>query len=341
MFDLNACYVERNEQQDYEIFWHSLHPGQEVSVYMSADPDFFYRDVDFGKPVAVSRGEHVLISNDDPTLRHYFFLASEYGEGAILAERKLDLTGAPNFRDLGGYGTQCGRRLKWGKLYRSGKLSLLTKEDRDRVRNLGLTLVCDFRQVVEQELEPTFIGHDSDHSVASLPISPGSHENFMENLHQGVIVVDDASRFMEDMNRDLVASQLPQYAEMFRLILSGDKPTLIHCAAGKDRTGFGSALILDVLGVDEEAIVEDYLLTNRYLPIDEEVDRMAGQFTDHSGDVVSEDVLRPMMEVRPEYIKACFEEIRKRYQSREHFYETALDLDADKRELLKNRYLED
>mgnify|MGYP000029422901 CR=1 FL=1 len=60
------------------------------------------------------------------------------------------------------------------------------------------------------------------------------------------------------------------------LLLAGDQQVLIHCASGNDRTGFGSALILDVLGVPEDTIVDDYMLTNRYLPIDEEVDRIVG-----------------------------------------------------------------
>jgi protein-tyrosine phosphatase len=135
--------------------------------------------------VSVTRGEHARVANDDPSRRHYFYLLFKHGEGAVLAERSLELHGASNFRDLGGYASGGGRRLKWGKLYRSGKLSTLTEEDRDKVRRLGLTLVCDFRQLIEQELEPTFIGHRADHQVASLPISPGSQASFLENLHRG------------------------------------------------------------------------------------------------------------------------------------------------------------
>jgi protein-tyrosine phosphatase len=126
---------------------------------------------------------------------------------------------------------------------------------------------------------------------------------------------------------------------MFQLLLAGDQQLLIHCASGKDRTGFGAALILDVLGVSEEAIVKDYLLTNRYLPIDEEIRRLSSEFTDHTGAAVSPEVLRPMLEVRPEYIRACFEEIRRRYESKDHFYESALSLDVAQVEKLKDRYL--
>ena len=103
--------------------------------------------------------------------------------------------------------------------------------------------------------------------LASLPIAPGSSHSFLENLHKGIIAVENASGFMEEINR-LCREPDASYAEMFQLLLAGDQQLLIHCASGKDRTGFGAALILDVLGVDEEAIVADYLLTNNCLPLD-------------------------------------------------------------------------
>jgi protein-tyrosine phosphatase len=339
MFDLTACHVERNENGDYLVRWRTLHPGQTIAIYMSDDPEQYYADHDPGTPVAHSTGEEALLRNPDKSVRHYFCLKAENGEAAIMAERQLSLEGTPNFRDLGGYETMDGRRLKWGKLYRSSKLSGLTDPDVAYFKRLGVTLVCDFRQVMEQELEPSRLGDENSPMLASLPVTPGSSNSFIESLHNGIIAVQDAAGFMEDINRDFVANQMPQYAEMFRLLLAGDQQVLIHCASGKDRTGFGAALILDVLGVDEEAIVDDYLLTNAYLPVEAEIERLGSQVTDDSGAPVPEEVLRPMIEVRPEYIRACFEEIRKRYESKDHFFETALDLDEAKLEELKDRYL--
>ncbi len=339
MFDLTACHVERTPRQDYRLHWRGSASVQRIAVYMSDSPDRYYAGGDLGTPLLYTSDREVLISNPEPEVRHYFYLESEQGEGVILAERQLSLEGARNFRDLGGYEGHGGRRLKWGKLFRSSKLSNLTEPDSAYVKRLGLTLICDFRQVVEQELEPTWLGEEGTPLLASLPVRPGSSHSFIENLHNGIIAVDDAASFMEEINRDFVINQMPQYAEMFRLLLLGDQQVLIHCASGKDRAGFGAALILDVLGVDEDAIVEDYLLTNRYLPIEEEIQKLSRQFTDHTGAPVSEEVLRPMIEVRPEYIRACFEEIRQRFESREHFYESALQLDRDKLQALKDRYL--
>jgi len=340
MFDLRACHVERTSEQDYLVRWRGSVAGQRVAVYMSDNPDHYYTGSDLGSPLMRTTEQEVLIANPDTAVRHYFYLESEQGEGVILAERQLSLQGTPNFRDLGGYEAECGRRLKWGKLYRSSKLSSLTDGDINYVSRLGVTLVCDFRQVIEQQLEPTWLGDENSPVLASLPVTPGSSTSFMENLHQGIIAVDDSAGFMEGINRDFVSNQMPQYAEMFRLLLAGDQQLLIHCASGKDRTGFGAALILDVLGVSEEAIVDDYLLTNRYLPVENEVERLSREFSDHSGEAVSEEVLRPMIEVRPEYIRACFEEIRRRYESRQHFYESALSLDTGKVTQLKDRYLD-
>jgi protein-tyrosine phosphatase len=338
MFDLSACHVERMGDKDYLIRWRGSRPGQNIAIYMSEDPDHYYSGGELGVPVLHTTEQEALISNPDTAIRHYFCLQSETGEIAILAERQLSLQGTPNFRDMGGYEAQDGRRLKWGKLYRSSKLSELTDVDLRYVDRLGVTLVCDLRQVLEQELEPSRLGDNNSQVTASLPVAPGSSSSFIENLHQGIIAVDDAAGVMREMNRDFVINQTPQYAEMFRLLLSGDQQVLIHCASGKDRTGFGAALILDVLGVAEEQIIDDYLLTNKYLPIDTEIQRLSKEFSDHSGAAVPEEVLRPLLEVRPEYIAACFEEIKKRYKSKQHFFETALKLDEDKVSLLRERY---
>ena len=339
MFDPTNCHVERNEEQNYLLTWRLPSEGQRVAVYMSDSPDRYYSTSDHGTPILYTSGSEALILNPDKDVRHYFYLKSEQGEAIILAERQLVLQGSPNFRDLGGYQTDDGRRLKWGRLYRSSKLSNLTDIDMQYVRRLGLTLICDFRQVVEQELEPTRIHSENSPTLASLPVTPGSSASFLENLHNGIIAVQDPAGFMEQINRDFVINQMPQYAEMFQLLLAGDQQLLIHCASGKDRTGVGAALILDVLGVSEETIVNDYLLTNKYLPIEKEVARLSKELADHSGAAISEDALRPLLEVRPEYIRACFEEIKKRYESKEHFYETALSLDTAKVTHLKDRYL--
>ena len=184
MFELGACHVERNSDHNYLIRWRTFHSGQSIAVYMSDNPDHYYAGGDLGTPLLHTTDNEVLIHNPDKGVRHFFYLESERGEAVILAERQLSLQGTPNFRDLGGYETQDGRRLRWGKLFRSSKLSALTDTDINYVNRLGVTLICDFRQVVEQELEPTWLGEGNRPILASLPVMPGSSNSFIENLHE-------------------------------------------------------------------------------------------------------------------------------------------------------------
>jgi protein-tyrosine phosphatase len=339
MIEQTSINVEQNADGDYLIRWRSPQPGQKVSIYMSDDPEYFYRGHAPEKSVVQTTDEMALVPNPNRSVRHYFLLVFSDNHRVVFAERKLSLQGSPNFRDLGGYEGSGGRHLKWGHLYRSSKLSALSETDIDYLERLGVTLICDFRQTVERELEPTILWESPKHAVAHLPIMPGSSQSFMDSLYRGVIDVQDSAFFMETLNRELVATQMPRYAEMFEFLLAEDQRLLIHCASGKDRTGFGAALILDVLGVEQEEIVADYLLTNACLPLDEEMERLMAHVTDSSGGVLTPDALRPMIEVRPEYILACFEEIRLRYDSMQHFYESALGLDEKKIERLRENYL--
>jgi protein-tyrosine phosphatase len=344
-FDTRACSVERTGEGDYCIRWDGAPRGQRIAVYMTDNPANLYENSlhslkDLCAPPTESTDREIVVVNPDREVRHYFLLQPETGKPIVLAERKVALEGSPNFRDLGGYKTVEGRHIKWGKIYRSGKLSALTEADVHYFNRLGVSLVCDFRLDFERHSEPAWLGGEGAPVRAALPVSPGSSDSFAKGMSDGIIEVYDSSDLMKDMNRDFVINQTSQYARMFQLMLEGNHPILIHCASGKDRTGFGAAVILDVLGVDEETIVEDYLLTNQYLSVEKEMARLSNKFVDSRGFVVPDEVLHPMIEIRPEYIKACFEEIERRYESKRHFHEEALGLDETTIERLKAIYLE-
>jgi len=344
-FDTRACSVERTSEGNYRIRWGGTSRGQRIAVYMTDNPANLYDNSvhsfkDLCAPPIQSTDREIVIANPNREVRHYFLLQPESGKPIVLAERKVALEGSPNFRDLGGYKTASGRHVRWGRIYRSGKLSSLTEADIHYFKRLGVSLVCDFRLDFERHREPGWLGEeDAPHRVA-LPVAPGSSDSFKKSVHDGIIEVYDATDLMKDMNRDFVINQTSQYARMFQLMLEGNHPVLIHCAAGKDRTGFGVAIILDVLGVDEESIVEDYLLTNQYLSIEKEMEKLSNALVDSRGFVIPDSALHPLVEIRPEYIKACFEEIAHRYESKRHFYEAALGLDEAMIERLKAIYLE-
>ena len=125
---------------------------------------------------------------------------------------------------------------------------------------------------------------------------------------------------MEEINREFVRHHAPQFRRMFgELLALGDGGFMINCAAGKDRTGFGAAMILAALGVAEDDIVADYLLSDRYFPIEREMARVLRKYGGEAGGRLDPALIRPMMETRREYIAAALEAIRRDYGSLERF----------------------
>ncbi|MCZ6829980.1 MAG: tyrosine-protein phosphatase [Gammaproteobacteria bacterium] len=251
--------------------------------------------------------------------------------------RRLPLQGTPNFRDMGGYLSTDGRRVKWGYLFRSGQLSNLSASDQALLGELGLDVVCDFRRTEEQQRDPSRLPEPGPR-VVSLPITPGSNDSFLDQASSHW----QADRrlmfdFMLDINRDFALQQGEIYACMFDLLLqSEDTRMLVHCAAGKDRTGFAAAIILLALGVSRELVMEDYLLSAHYFHPAREIERLRDKY---GMEELETEALLPVLEVHPEYLQAAFDAIDAEFASLEDYLDRHLGVDADKRALLRSRYL--
>lgn len=174
--------------------------------------------------------------------------------------RVLALEGGCNFRDIGGYATEDGRTVKWGQVFRAGVLTYFTPADHGPLQQLGVRTICDLRRDEERGREPArwpdattaglFWGDD-----AEMPTVRG-YAAKRPNTSAGM---RDA---MIDVYRALPAWMGPRIRGLFDSIASGKTPVVVHCAAGKDRTGVAIAVLLRSLGVPTPTIIEDYLLTN-------------------------------------------------------------------------------
>ena len=184
-----------------------------------------------------------------------------------LAQRLLPLDGGINFRDMGGYAASDGRRVKWGHLFRSGTMARLSGQDRKALAERGIRTVIDFRSASEQEAEPNAWAQEETGGYWSRP-----HDEVFGNMHEmaanGIATVREAEAIMEAGYRHLPLQQAEAYGEMLRRLAAGAVPAVIHCTAGKDRTGGGAALILAVLGVSREAIIADFVLTERAVDLE-------------------------------------------------------------------------
>ncbi len=331
-----AVQIWRDADGDYHLEWAASAPETDVQVEALAEQA---HDVEHYRHDA---GPRAKISGLPGDRRHFFRLRDQHGNEVLASERKLGMQGTPNFRDFGGYVTAEGRQVKWGYLYRSGQLSTLTDRDLALLESLELDLVCDFRRVEEQQTDPSRLPAGRRPKIASLPIIPGSNSRFFEEAEKGGGDLEFGRRamydFMLEINRDFAEGQRETYARMFREILAQEEARfLVHCAAGKDRTGFAAAMVLLALGVPRELVMRDYMLTGRFFNPEREMERLKRKYgMDH---IKSEAVL-PMLEVHEDYLARALAFIDENYGSVENYLAQALGVGHAELEELRDRYLE-
>lgn len=248
--------------------------------------------------------------------------------GEMDQRRWLRLEGAPNFRDLGGYRTADGRTVRWEILYRSDHLGDLTDEDVARFSQLGIRMLCDFRGADEKAEDPDRLPETSAPEVVALEISDPSFSPsaLREKLTNGNGEEIDFRKLLIDANRMFATRFAPQYRALFERITRPEYlPALVHCTGGKDRAGFASALILRILGVPEEVVFEDYLLTNVYTA--DKIERTLLLIDVFSLFQADTDAIRPALGVERAFLAAAFAAIDEEYGSFDDYRREALALD--------------
>jgi protein-tyrosine phosphatase len=240
--------------------------------------------------------------------------------------RHLDLQGASNFRDLGGYPTREGRRLRWRQMFRSNHLGHLTLADIDIVRGLGVRSAFDFRGIEERSSTACGV---AEIVVHSLPIEPTVVAALCGELPPGRLTAPVARDIMRESYRNYVRHNTHSFRALFGHLLEDRAPLVIHCTAGKDRTGFACALILHALDVPDEVITGDYLLTNRFYRRD------PASATD-----LPDDVREAIGTVDASFIAAGFDAVRADYGDLETYFRDGLKVGARERAELKTRYLQ-
>ena len=236
----------------------------------------------------------------------------------------------PNFRSLEGIRTRSGRSFRKNLVYRSGSLNKLSPGDIGKLQAIGLSLIIDFRSDREVTAHPTEIIPGVKHTERII-IADEARDRAMEFLDR-----NDAKGLEQILVTDygrMIRNDSGRFAEFFRILeQANDLPLVYHCAAGKDRTGIATVLLLSALGVDMDTIMQDYFLSNERLKplIEKFVKKIYEQ--GRNGEII-----RPMMEVRPEYLKAAIDEIDTSYGGMENYLCNILKADT---ELLQSKYLE-
>lgn len=250
----------------------------------------------------------------------------------------------PNLRDIGGHVTRDGARVKTGLLYRSEQLSHISDADLPTYEQLGLKKIFDLRTADERAAQPDRVPDGAQDVVEDVladatGAGPAQLLNLMSDpqkanaaLGGGKVVEMFAEAYRQVVS---LPSARAGFGDMFRQLADpANLPTLFHCTTGKDRTGWAAAALLTLLGVPDDAVMADYLLSNDYiLP---EYQAMIDKATAAG---MEKDILLSILGVRREYLEASFREMGDRFGSIEDYFTKGLGIDSAGQNALRERFL--
>ena len=230
--------------------------------------------------------------------------------GNLSEKRRLRLVGTANFRDLGGFLGSGEHTVRTGLVYRSDHLSRLTDEDHHLLLDLGLKTICDLRSEREQQRSPDRLPATDSIRYHFLPVEDREFDpaTALERLKQG-----DREWLSLDFVIGMYRRYLDEFGPVWGKVLtlaSADinLPLVFHCTGGKDRTGICAALLLLLLGVDEDAVLADHQLSTLY-----NADRVQPLFDKLAALGIDREMAAPYLQATVEPLAALLEYLKHRY----------------------------
>lgn len=290
----------------------------EMKVFASTDPDHIAEEQ--AVATAPISEQHVLVDNTDPAQRYYYTLVFADKFRVSTAPRNAIIPAVQNFRDLGGYPSySLHKQVRWGMLYRSGDMDNVNEESIDRLHRIGIKTIIDLRTPHERKASSKL--QDAGFQVKQIPIPSGNLEAVLEGIQKRSISNDSVPRIVEQINRDFVLKHQAEYKQVFDILLDRrNYPLVIHCTSGKGRTGIASALVLAALGIDEDLIMEDYRLSNRFFNIPKALHYA------YELPARSQVAITTMFSARANFLNAAHEAIEQEYGSIDAYLSKGLGL---------------
>ncbi|GAA2071483.1 tyrosine-protein phosphatase [Streptomyces albiaxialis] len=270
--------AERAADGSHTLSWTS--PAATVSVTAYRNPDGTGDGVDLGS--AGGTGTLAVPAGKLPAAeRWYFRLTPDSGGPLTVTERSFGIESARNFRDVGGYRTTDGRWVKYGEVYRTNKISSLTGAEQSRMLSQGISLDVDLRNYFERKEDPDSIPEGIEYrvaDVASLEHGIEFHDPALMTLAEAIALglLSGSSDLGQSIGYPFMVNfegADHAFKDLLTGIATNDKgATVFHCSAGKDRTGWGTAVLLTILGVPRETVEADFMASNHYLGRDKAVE---------------------------------------------------------------------
>ena len=253
--------------------------------------------------------------------------------------RILPFDAIDNFRDYGDYATAAGCRVKPGLLFRSAHHARATEPDLERLGQLKLCTLVDLRRPGERRHQPSRRPATSTCAVIESDHDDGGEAPHLEFLRTSDLTEASGRAFMHDAYRRIPheVPHLDLFARYFRALADAEGPVLIHCAAGKDRTGLLAALTHHVLGVSRDDMIADYLLTNTAVDLERRAPQIAQQLHAMTGRTASHGAVVAFLGVEPDFLDVAFRAIEARHGSLDAYLEEALGVDTAMRDRIVER----
>jgi protein-tyrosine phosphatase len=313
----------------FDVQWAAPEGAGTVTVYAGEDPDAV------GRARKVGTGDStdsVRVADLPGAPRWYFELVPEDGEPLVVADRSLHLASMPNLRDIGGYRTADGHWVRMGRLYRSDGLDKLSDADYQALQALDIKLVCDLRTEGERAKGPDRLPAGAEGAVFDVAADAGDATAVIteaitsgDTAKQEELLGDGkGAQLMVDGGRSFVtlASAKTAYTAMFdRFADPASYPALLHCTAGKDRTGWATATVLSALGVPRRTVMADYLLSNDELAAKNDATIQA------VSKLIDPSLLEPVLGVRAEYLQASFDAVHDEFGDMAGYLEDGVHVD--------------
>ncbi|NBB64413.1 protein-tyrosine-phosphatase [Pseudomonas sp. ODNR1LW] len=244
-----------------------------------------------------------------------------------------------NFRDYGDYATAAGRRISPGRLLRSAHHARATDADLERLKGFGIGAVVDLRRPGERRDQPSRRHDGFDALVIEGGIDDGAEAPHITFLKTEDLTPASGRRFMERTYRSLPfdASHIDVFGRYFHALGDRDGAVLIHCAAGKDRTGFLAALTHHLLGVHRDDLIADYLLTNTAVDLAGRAPAIGRQLHRMTGRIASDDAVVAFLGVEAAYLEAAFAEVEARHGALDAYLEQVMGVDPALRARIEAR----
>ena len=320
-----ACEID--PQHNYLLKWETMPRIEgEVQIYQSTNPERFDTERPPVRTAKIQTG-YILIPDTLKRQRSYFLLRFNDRDEHVVGARAERLQYIENFRDLGGYTAKNGKQLRWGKIYRSGEFNSLTASSIDRIKNMGIKTLIDFRDS-EDVIKPSpELGLDN---VINLPGALHYRQNLLPRLQKEELRRGDANLFMQDLYVAMISGSKRAFKSMFNQLLVEDNyPIVLSCVNGKDYTGFAVSLLLSALDMPEEVIMNDYLLSYRYF------DRRRTAFDPKDCCDDTQEALSLIQTADSRFLSYARDYIRQKYGSINTYLEEELGMTPEKRRQLK------